>query len=638
VSAIYGILRFDGSAVAPGDMARMARVLAHRAPHGGEHVAFDALALGHGLLRVNREDAHEAQPIHDPGLGVTLVADLRLDNREAIAAQAGIDAAALAEMSDSAVLLEAWRLWGENCVDHLVGDFVFALWDARARKLHLVRDAMGQRGLYLHKGERFLAFASEVKALWAVDGVPRRLSERGLGRRLLGPVDPDPDCTLYEGVTVLPGGTIRSYGLDGRQVERRYWEPRADPEHVGRDEAYYIDAYRRIVGEAIACRVRRLDTAPGLLFSGGFDSGIIATVAGPIVAGEGRRIVALASVLPPGEKRRVRDARAAVEAFAGAPGLDIHIYTRGDDSMFSDLEVCFDQYEDSRGTDYVRRAAFRLARDHGGRLVMDGHGGDYTVNVRAPAMLGRILRNGELRRFWRELRARRAFTGWSATRIWRDEVLRAFVPRWFELAVRRVLRGGSPLWRTRMARAAFARRLIARGDIAQHRLRHGSVAHACWRARWLHMLNKMALSPAPHNALAAAHELDFTRPFHDRRVVELGLAIPQDLQLRDGRERWLARTAFAGRLPRRLLESGPGNDQEQPDMFRMVAESAPAALARAREADRGGQISRYVDLDRVAAALDSAREARLSEQGAAHVAANALAAAHFIAWFERANS
>ncbi|MDE2595700.1 MAG: asparagine synthetase B [Sphingomonadales bacterium] len=637
MSAIFGILRFDGAPVDPADADRMARSLAHRGPDGREHLCFDSLALGHALLRVNREDRFEAQPLREPVLGLSLVADMRLDNREELARDLDIDAAALAGLADSDVLLRAWCAWGETCVQRLVGDFTFALWDARARRLHLVRDGMGQRGLYLHRGEHFLAFATEIKALWAVAGVPRRLSEVGIGRRLLFPVDPDPDTTLFEGIALLPGGTMRSFAADGAMQDRRYWQPRAGEQHLGKDDAYYVEAYRRIVGEAIACRVRRLETPPVVLFSGGFDSGIIAAVAGPIAAGHGREVLALASVLPEGETRMVRDARAAVAAFAGTPGLDIHYYTRGQDSQFSGLESAFARDDTAMGTDYVRAAAFRLGKTRGARLAMDGHGGDYTVNVRAPAMLGRWLRRGELRHFLREFSARRAVTGQSAIWTLRAEVLPAFLPARLMHALHGLRRGLAPQWQARMVRNEFAQSLIARGLIDPARLRSGKVLYGRWETRWLHLLDKAARGPTHHGPAAAAAGLDFTRPFHDPRVVELGLAIPERLHLREGRERWLARQAFGTQLPQYLLARGPGNDQEMPDMFRAVMDAARQDLALAREADHEGSISRYVDFAKIEAALARPDESRMGDQAEVYVAANAIVAARFIGWFERSN-
>ena len=90
MSAIFGILRFDGQPVSARELDRMGNMLAFRGPDGRQTVVADGIGLGHCLLRVNAEDWNEAQPIHDGD--VTLVADLRLDNREDLAVEMGIAA------------------------------------------------------------------------------------------------------------------------------------------------------------------------------------------------------------------------------------------------------------------------------------------------------------------------------------------------------------------------------------------------------------------------------------------------------------------------------------------------------------------------------------------------------------------
>jgi asparagine synthase (glutamine-hydrolysing) len=137
--------------------------------------------------------------------------------------------------------------------------------------------------------------------------------------------------------------------------------------------------------------------------------------------------------------------------------------------------------------------------------------------------------------------------------------------------------------------------------------------------------------------LAGAQGLDFTRPFHDKRVVELGLAIPEGLQFRNGLERHLARTMFADRLPRRLLTRGPGNDAEDPDHFRMAAASLPAALAEARSLDTDGRLSRYIDFGKLAESIADLDETRRADHLRLHRAVAMISVARFIAWFNRAN-
>ena len=103
MSAIFGILRFDGGAVSARDLERMGNTLRHRGPDGVKSVVAGPAGLGHCLLRVNQEDLFERQPIIDRGADLVLAADLRIDNREELAGVFGIGAAELRDMPDSAL-------------------------------------------------------------------------------------------------------------------------------------------------------------------------------------------------------------------------------------------------------------------------------------------------------------------------------------------------------------------------------------------------------------------------------------------------------------------------------------------------------------------------------------------------------
>lgn len=632
MSAIAGIVRFDGAAIDSRAIDRMLAAMAPRGPEGGNAVTLDCIGIGHALMRVNLEDWHEAQPIAEDGL--LLAADLRLDNRDALASDLGIDAT---EMADSAILFAAWRRWGAGCVDRLIGDFAFAVIDPAARTLLLARDPLGQRGVYWHCGDGFLAFASEPKGLWAVDGVPRRLSDAAMGKRLLSPVDPGPETTLFEGIESLPGGATLRLGEGGQVVVERYWVPHAAACHVGHDDAYYVETYRRIVAEAVECRVRRAMRAPALLFSGGFDSGSIAAIAGPIVAAQGRRIVAVCSALAEDDVRPVRSARAAAGAFADREGIDLRWFVRRDETVLDDIEALFAGADDCAGISHVRPHLFAMAAASGARLVMDGHGGDYTVNPRDAWALGRVLRRGDVRRFVREFRLRMAVTGLGAVRTVRNDVLGALLPlrliSWQQVVRRRFL----PAWRLRAIAPALARVLMTTGGVDAGRLRQPMPVHARWEALRRHRLHRITCAAPAMTNLAGRYGMDLTRPFHDRRVVEFALAIPARLTFRDGRDRYLARIALAGLLPPRLLASGPGNDAEEPDFFRMAATVVPDAIRSLRAGDNAGRLARVLDFDRLADEVADIDEARLGDHRALYRATFGVALARFILWFERRN-
>ncbi|WP_066807217.1 asparagine synthase-related protein [Sphingomonas asaccharolytica] len=634
MSAICGILRFDGADVTPRTVDRMAHRMKHRGADGVETIDLGRLALGHCLMRVNREDVHEAQPI--VARDAVLVADLRLDNREELASTLGIAADDLAVLPDSEILLRAWRHWGESCTEYLLGDFAFALWDRTRGRLLLARDHMGQRTLFYHRGEGFIAFASELPALFAADGVPRRLDEDELARRLLRSTQRIEGEFLYQGITVLPGGTRLIVASDGTVAPFRFWRPHAGQDHIGKDDTQLIAAYRATIEEAVACRVRRLINPATLLFSGGFDSGTIAVIAGPLLNDQGRSLICASSVLPEGDSRR--NARAAVEAFRGLPGLDIRYYVRGDESPYDDLEGSFAATGLWHAPSVARRGIGRIARAAGSRLALDGHGGDYTVNPYDTAMLGAILRKGHLRRFAREFIARMRFTGWSPVRVAGRDVISAFLPQRVQAGWRNAVNGFVPAWRRRGVQLDFARDAITRRAVDSTLLRDGYRAGARWRDRWEELCHRMSASAIGSNYGADTPDLDLTRPFHDKRVVELAFALPDHLLFHDGRERWLARTAFADLLPVALVRRGPGNDSEEPDRLAMNAAAAPAMLAALRDLEQDEAVSRYIDVAALTAMVaNSASDERKSERIRLNFAMAALTKARFLGWLDRSN-
>lgn len=634
MSAICGVLRFDGTDVAPRTASRMAHAMKRRGSDAIEAIDLGRLAVGHCLLRVNREDMHEAQPIVERD--AVLVADLRLDNREALAATLGITDDSLTTMPDSEMLLAAWRRWGDDCARHLLGDFTFAIWDRAKGTLLLGRDHMGQRVVVYHHGDGFFAFASDLAGLFAADGVPRVPDEDELARRLLMSTERTEGASPYVGIRFLPGGTTLRLDPDGKATIVRYWEPHASTEHVGRDDAYYVAACRATLEEAVACRIRRLIDPPALLFSGGFDSGIIAALAGPALAAKGRNLVCLSSVLREGDPRR--SARTAVEAFRDRPGLDIRYYVRGAETAWDDLETSFAATHVAQQPNIVRRRLAAMAKAAGVRLALDGHGGDYTVNPYDTAMLGAILRRGELGRFVREYRARMRFTGWSPLRVFGRDVLSALVPQTVRRRWRMAVNGFVPAWRRRGVQPDFAQTAFARGAVHRDRLRDGFRPGPRWQGRWLEMCKRNAMSIVGSDFGATVADLDLSRPFHDRRVVELGCALPPRLVFRDGRERWLARQAFADLLPRRLLDRMPGNDREQPDMLAMSIEATPAMLAAIEAIGDDSAYTRYIDVPALARMVrEAASEEALSERVRLTFAMRALTTARFLAWLDRSN-
>lgn len=274
MSAIAGMARFDGAPVGPDQVPRMTSAMAHRGPDGIGHWSGRGVALGQCMLRTTPESAEEVQPWTCDLSGLALVMDGRVDNFDELRRAVIGRGIVLRNRSDAELVLRAYELWGEDCVDRIVGEFVFALWDDRRRTLFAARDAIGVRNFVYHSGRSGFLFASEIKGLLALGQVPRRLNESKVLDFLVVQHDRDDTVgTFYGDIHRLPAG--HAMRVDGRGVATwRYWNPAGlSPQRfASMDECAeaYLDQLRVVVQSRL-----RSSHPVGALLSGGLDSSSI---------------------------------------------------------------------------------------------------------------------------------------------------------------------------------------------------------------------------------------------------------------------------------------------------------------------------------------------------------------------------
>jgi asparagine synthase (glutamine-hydrolysing) len=635
MSAIFGVLRFDGADVSPRDVERMGNVLAHRGPDARRCVAEGPVGIGHGLLRVNQEDLFEAQPIRDAAADLILAADARIDNRDELAAEFGFEPDVLRDLPDSALILQAYKRWGEAAPEHLVGDFAYAVWDGRARRLILARDHMGQRYVFYHHGERFLAFSTEIKALWAIEGVPREMREAAIGRRLLPPGVPlvAAGGSLFLGIQGVPGGTSLSVTARGELASRAYWRPHASPAHEKRDERYYVDTYRTILAEAVACRLRRLLRPPALMLSGGFDSAAIAGLAGPTVSRQGRKLLTFSSVASEELRGSAHDIRCWIEACRRVmPHLDSRYVIAAAGAPLDNLEARFARNDGlSSIVDHVQHGIFAEAAGAGARLLLDGVGGDFTVNPRGRGALAHLFRTGKFGRLIAEIGPTMRTTRQSLWQVLKRELITNLLPR---RLLNRLYNGP---WRRPSEFAiqdSFLERLLREGGL---RTTSGPapIPVGAMRAMSFYAAAAQAAASRPSRAIpAASFGLELCRPFLDKRVVEFGLAIPDHLQVRGGRDRYLARTALADVYPPELQTRVGLNDRPTPEVPARIMRAMPQLLAETERLSANPTLSAHVDFAKVRTLLLSpGPPLHPKNMRRRRVAVRALMLARQIEWF-----
>ncbi len=276
MSGIAGIVRFDGTAVEPGWIELMTAALTHRGSDGITHTTDNGVAFGHCMLRTTPESLEEEQPLESADGSLVLVCDGRVDNWEELRSELLSMGARLHQRSDAELVLQAYQLWGPDCLRHIDGDFAFAIWNKQTRRLFCARDHIGNKPFNYYWDGSTLVFASELQAILALPFVPQKFN-RGVLAEFLASQWYSKDETFWLGVQRLPAAHCITAEHSGPKISQ-YWSPELfTPLVYPRDEDY-IEHYRSVLNDTVR-RLSRSHQPLAVEVSGGLDSSSVFAVA-----------------------------------------------------------------------------------------------------------------------------------------------------------------------------------------------------------------------------------------------------------------------------------------------------------------------------------------------------------------------
>lgn len=250
--------------------------IAHRGPDAAglwSHEDSRAVIwLGHRRLSIIDLSTAADQPMSKRGLALSYNGEL-YNYRELRAELAGHGVRFTTD-SDTEVVLEAWRLWGERALPRFRGMFAFALADTRTGDLVLARDPLGVKPLYYLRRDGGVIFASELKALVAAVGSELRIEPGALVASMLYYWLPEERCAI-DGVAKLPAGSWASIRPDGSFTVRHYWRIAEVAEQAAAGPPADL---REVIEESVAAHLVA-DVPVSSFLSGGLDSSIVTVLA-----------------------------------------------------------------------------------------------------------------------------------------------------------------------------------------------------------------------------------------------------------------------------------------------------------------------------------------------------------------------
>jgi len=576
---ISGLLKLDGSQSDPNQISRMIAALHHRGPDARGSYVSGSVGLAHARLSIiDLQSGAQPMSTADRRFWITFNGEIfnYIELREQLLSKGH----GFATRSDTEVILNAYREFGEDCVNHFNGQWAFAIWDSKEQKLFLSRDRLGVRPLfYTHTTDSFL-FASEIKALLACPEVPRELDAKGMDQIFTFWVT-IPPRTVFKNIFQLPPGHSLTVKDNCVRVQR-YWSipymRDGDPRNGNEREA--AEELLHLLEDATRIRLRS-DVPVGAYLSGGIDSTITTALVRKLASNGLRSFSITFEDSEFDESSYQREA----SSFLGTQHSNVSC-SHADIARVLPQVIRHTEQPILRTAPVPMFLLSRLVRENGFKVVLTGEGADEVLGGYD------IFKEAKIRRFWaRNLESK-----------WRPLLLKRLYPylqdfqRQPTANLKNFFRVTSedlespffshlPRWeltaRLKLLFSAEFRAEIGKYDAIGELEKAIPPDFRSWphftQGEYLetnYFLSGYLLS-SQGDRMAMAHSVEGRYPFLDYRVLEFAAKLPANLKMKVLNEKYLLRRACAGLVPDSILHR-PKQPYRAPDARCFFDVTAPA--------------------------------------------------------------
>jgi len=585
---IAGILKLGGERVDETLLRSMIATLRHRGPDAQRVHIDNAVGLANARLSIV-DIAGGNQPMSNADRSLWITFNGEIFNHVELREELQKKGARFATRSDTEVILHLYQREGEDCVHRLNGQWAFAIWDARRRKLFLSRDRVGIQPLYYTVADRNFIFGSEVKAIFACPKVRRELDLKGLDQIFTFWVTLAPR-TIFRNISQLPPGHSLTVE-DGRMNVRRYWQLDYSGVESASDSAgRKTEELLELMSDATRIRLRA-DLPVGAYLSGGIDSSFITALTRRVVQ-ENLRTFSVA----------FEDADLDESPYQQETSRFLHTQHSEIRCSSHDIGKNFPAVIWHTEQPVLRAAPAplfllsQLVRDNGFKVILTGEGAD--------ELLGGydIYKEAKIRRFWaqqpnsrlRPLLLRRLYPYMQDL----QKQPEAYLAHFFRIDAQDLASpffSHLPRWQLTARIKSFFSEQVKHElsdyegyEELQEALPDG---YSRWpsfcQAQYLetvHLLPGYILS-SQGDRMTMAHSVEGRYPFLDHRVIEFTQALSPALKMHVLTEKYLLKRASKGMLPPAVIQR-PKQPYRAPDGASFIGPNSPEFVAELLSEER----------------------------------------------------
>ncbi len=555
---IAGLVEFGPNSDRRKIVERMIGFLHHRGPDAAGIYLNGPAALGHARLSIIDLSGGD-QPIHNEDQSLWVIYNGEVFNYPELRDDLVKKGHQFYTQSDTEILVHAYEEYGAEMLQYLNGQFAFAIWDQTRQQLFLARDRVGIRPLFYFQKQGYLAFASEIKAIFADARIPRELDRQTIAD-VFTCWAPLGAGSAFTGIKQLPPGCYAIFSEQGLQI-KNYWKPEfkeGDPWQ--RPVQEWVEEFHSLLMDATRIRLRA-DVPVGAYLSGGIDS----TFTTSLVKNNFNNELRTFSVTFTDQAFNEADYQAKAIASLNTRHSDICCSEK-------DIGTSFPKVIWHTETPILRTAPAplfqlsKLVRDNNFKVVLTGEGADEILAGY------NIFKEDRVRRFWAkdpESRMRPLLLEKLYPYVFSkgDGKAKAYLQSFFKKSL---VNTNSPVfshlvrWQNAdTLKGFFNTELSAQFPLDQFISRYEQMlpkAFVNWsplsKAQYTEMcifLSNYLLS-SQGDRMAMAHSVEGRYPFLDYRVIEFAARLPARLKLNGLTEKYILKKAAQNHIPQVLID------------------------------------------------------------------------------------
>lgn len=537
MSAIFGVYRTNQLPLLKETLVAMQTRMNHWQADSMGIEAWGYGGLGHLSLHISEQSKTEQLPYRNEVAQLTITADARIDNRGELYDKLALSPLERTQTTDSQLILKTYQKWGKDCVQHLVGDFTFAIWDQAKEQLYCARDHIGIRPFCYYYADDNFIFASEKKGLFA-SGLVSQEIDREYFIDLVCYIF-DHTSTQYKNVFRLPPAHYLVVSAAGLEIEQ-YWDlTSSQPVRYATDAAYQA-AFRELLDEAINCRIQG-DYPIGSMLSGGLDSSSVTALVQIEAQRKGVDVHTFSHVLTNEERGNVypyKDEKKQIDEVVEYLGLgkNAHYITTEKVNFFDLINEAM-RVQDGVQVTVVGQTslAVRKAQEYGIKILFSGYLGDEMVTNRFNFYKKEVYNKLKIGQLWTEYRY-----GVPSTNTFQ------FCKRLLGYHYRRFKRQfESPDDGIYLAKKYLNQ--VRNKRIIEKSISYTIPQYFSQEKMILHSLTTLCLEEKSNAALAK--RVKIVLPLGDKRLIEFYYGLPLDQKYRHGRGRHLFRFTVESLIP-----------------------------------------------------------------------------------------